>query len=245
MCIITYGFVAEAKYNMGSIGYKPKEEKDYNLEIVKQLIVEQMFRLKNTSDAFFLSYYYSWIVSHWKKILKAKNHYKWNASGISYSKSDIKKNKELNYCISFSTNLFGGKNDVYYLDDKANIVHDVIEKTKKSDKELESCEVVKINDEISGLFEKQYLKTLKKKKNADIDKALAKVQTITLDYKKGIFICFITLNQNNISQTSLVKYAKQELNKAIKQATTIKTMQLMSTLTIINSINTINRLRRY
>lgn len=244
MCIITYNFVDNAKYNMGSIGYRPKEEKDFDLTKVKELVVDQMFRLKDLEKSFYLAYHYSWITSHWRKILKAKDHHKWNDGGIQYSQSDVKKNKEHYDNLAFSTNLFGNKYDTYYLDENDKIVHELINKSSKHNNDIDGCEIVKINDEFSCLFETSYLKTLKKKSKADTDKALATIQTMPLDYNKGIFISFVILDEENISKTALVKGANGVIDKAVSQALAVKTMKMMSTIAIVNSINTINRMNR-
>ena len=238
MCIITNRFVVKAKKHMSSLEFRPQTTEEFNLETLKSIVTKQMFMVNIFEDIYNIGLHYLWVAKHWKKILKAQKTNKWNYG--NYFESEIKKNKNMFINLCISTNMFNRQIDSFYVDDNDNIVHEVIDKKSKKEKLLKNVEIVQFSNMSSALFEKSYLKTLRSKYKADEKKALAKITNIPLNYKKGgTYICVVTLKNENIAKSSLVKTATGEINKEISRNIAIN----LSSVVIVNSILYLSSMR--
>ncbi len=143
---------------------------------------------------------------------------KWTTStfGTAYPESIVPLNDVPYDNVCFSTNMFSKKFDSYYLDENGEIIHEIINPATKHDA-LKDCTVVKIDGICYGLFENEYLKTIKRKKYADINKSLATFNISRVDNNRLAFICFTIINTDKFSKISLIKVANRQIKKLIDQ----------------------------
>jgi len=247
MCFITYGFIARARYEMGSLGFRPNSVDEMQLPVLKEIVADSLLRLKEIRDAFFVNYHYYWVIRHWKKIKKALNHKKWNMLENPYSKVDIKRNKSYYNNISIITNIFSNKFTNIYYDDSIKIENIQYIKTKNN-----PFKIIEIDDR-SYIFKKDYLKTIKKKKYADKSKAIAEFVLNCVDDKRNKYISYVLYNEDVVKDIFASNVAKSEIEGPIKAKVTLQMtgmISLMITMNMIrtqriNRINSINLMRRF
>lgn len=248
MCFITYGFIARARYEMGSLGFRPNSVDEMQLPVFKEIVADSLLRLKETSDAFLVNYHYHWVIKHWEKIKKALNHEKWLMLDNPYSKVDIKRNKAYYSNISIVTNIFSNKFTNIYYEDSIKIEEIQYVKTKNN-----PFEIVEI-DNGSYIFTKDYLKTIKKKKHADKSKAIAEFDMNCVDDKRNKYVSYILYNEDAVKDNFASNVAKSEIEGLIKAKTTLQITRMLSIMITMNMIrrtqqisriNTINRMRRF
>lgn len=195
MCIITYKFIIRAKYEMGALGYRPKNDKLLDLSELNQNVVNTLFRLKNNDDAFMAYYHYSWILKHHKKIKKAQKNYKWQNKDITYYPIELDRYKKCCNNIDIVTNMFS-KKVVSLSMDKT-----IFEKTYTKKPRQKLFKLISINDR-NFIFTKDYLSTIKRKKYLDIENAVAELELICLSKKEQKYINYITYNENVLNNLS-------------------------------------------
>ena len=230
MCFITWNFICHAKYEMGSLGFKPKNIEEFtflNLDIV---VCDNLLKLKNPADSFNVFYHYNWIKNHFSKLRKAMLNEKWNVHEIKYSKCDTKRNKVEYDNIIVVTNIFSSKIQRIYFN-KSNII---LEEVKKEKNNNELFDIIK-EDDVIYIFRKEYLQSLKKRKLADKEKAIAIINNICVDYNNAKYVAYITFNENNLKDLSCSAFAVNEINKIINNTHVMK---------FFNSIFLLNFLQR-
>ena len=229
MCFITYGFIERAKYEMGSLGFKPKSVDEMQLPFLKGIVADSLLRLKDTKDAFNINYHYQWVISHWEKIKKAFCHEKWKTLEVPYSKIDIKRNKNHYSNVCIITNIFSNKfNNLYY---DNSIKFEDIQLVKKKDNPFEVLQ----KNNINYIFTKEYLKTIKKE-HADYSKAIAEFEIICVDYKKNKYVSYVLYYEDTINDTFASNVTKSNIEDLIKTKMRLKTSRIISLVMAMNII---------
>ena len=244
MCFITYGFIERARYEMGSLGFKPKNIDEMHLPVLKKIIADSLLRLKDTEDAFYINYHYRWVINHWKKIKKALCHEKWETLEVPYSRIDIKRNKNYYSNVYIITNIFSDKfNNIYY-DNSIKIEDIQLVKTKEN-----PFEVIQKNDR-NYIFTKEYLKKIKKK-HVDYNKAIAEFDIICVDYKKNKYVSYVLYYEDVINNTFTANVTKSNIEGLINSNITLQTTRMISLIMTMNmirrnhQINRINQITRF
>lgn len=245
MCFITYNFIGRAKYEMGSLNFRAKSIEDFTHQNLDAIICNNLLKLKETGDSFYVFYHYNWIKKHFKKISKAMLSEKWKAPEIAYSKCDIKRNKFAYENVIVVTNIFsGGIYSIYF--DGSNIVIEKVKKEKTCDNLFD---IIK-NDDGIYVFSKEYIKSLKKKKFAEKEKAIAVIDNVCVDYNKAKYIAYIIFNEKNLSCTT---FAVNDIKNAVNNNQMIKSLTAMNNAILLNllqrmrtnNLNKINNFRRF
>lgn len=239
---------------MGCLGFRPKKLENFDRQTLKYLVVDKIFRLKEISEAFNLNYHYTWIIKHWKKLLKAFVHDKWQYD-IPYSTLDVSlcKNKYDN--VSFTTNMFDNGNEGFNLDENGKVVTTFFDKQIK----IATFPIVDIvYDSDSGMdfvYSTKYLNELKNKKLADPEQSIASIELICLDYKAKKYISYIIYTTEKINELAVLncanKYLQEEVNKEVQMQSMVVASNMIMLHTIqrmnLNRINSsnINRFNRF
>lgn len=245
MCFITYNFIGRAKYEMGSLGFRAKSIEDFTPQNLDVIVCNNLLKLKETSDSFYVFYHYNWIKKHFKKISKAMLSDKWEASEIEYSKCDIKKNKLAHENVIVVTNIFSRKIYSIYFDE-SNIVLEKVEKEKTRDNLFD---IIK-NDDGTYVFSKEYIKSLKKKRFADKEKAIAVINNVCVDYNNAKYIAYIIFDEENLKDLSCTTFAVNDIKKAVNNSQMIKSLTYMNSIILLNSLqrkrtNNLNRINNF
>lgn len=245
MCFITYKFIGRAKYEMGSLGFRPKSIEDFTPQNLDEVVCNNLLKLKETTDSFYVFYHYNWIKKHFKKISKAMLGEKWEASEIAYSKCDIKRNKFVYDNVIVVTNIFSKKIFSIYFEEP-NIVLEKVKKEKTYDKLFD---VIK-DDGAIYVYSKEYIKSLKKKKFADKEDAIAVIDNVCVDYNDAKYIAYIIFDESNLKDLRLTTFAVNDIQKAVNNRQMMKSMVAMNSMFLLNSrqmrrINNFNNIRRF
>lgn len=248
MCFITCNFIGRAKYEMGSLNFRAKSIEDFTHQNLDAIICNNLLKLKETGDSFYVFYHYNWIKKHFKKISKAMLSEKWEAHGITYSKCDIKRNKFAYENVIVVTNIFSvGIYSIYF--DGSNIVIKKVKKEKTCDNLFD---IIK-NDDRIYVFSKEYIKSLKKKKFAEKEKAIAVIDNVCVDYNKAKYIAYIIFNEKNLKNLSFTTFAVNDIKNAVNNNQMIKSLTAMNNAILLNllqrmrtnNLNRINNFRRF
>lgn len=221
MCFITQNFIANAKYEIGSLGYRPKKSEDLSIEKLNSVVCTNLLKLKNPDDAFYVCYHYNWVVRHLKKISKAMMTEKWQLSDIAFSQCGVKRGREMRNDVIVVTNLFSEVFCCIYAKNK-KIQYEYVSNPKFANASLDTVE---IDDEVY-IFSCEYLKTLKKKKLADTTKAVAKMSRICIDYKKGKYVSYIIFDRENPVNHDCVEFAMLDIQNRLKVKTLNESVNL-------------------
>lgn len=158
MCFITYNFIGRAKWEMGSLGFRPKDNNGL-LNALNENICDNLMRIKDIQNTFYMVSHYQWIRKHLKKISKSMQHPKWDE--VEYSKCDVKRSKYAYNNVVVVTNIFSNKFNCIHLDDDLLILEEF--KIQKSNEN--KFEFIKYNGENAVfVFEKAYIKSINNKK---------------------------------------------------------------------------------
>lgn len=248
MCFITCNFIGRAKYEMGSLGFKPKCIEEFTPQNLDIIVCNNLLKLKDTTDSIYVFYHYNWIKKHFKKIGKAMLCEKWETSEIEYSKCDIKRNKYVYDNVIVVTNIFSRKIYSIYFDEP-NIILEKVKKEKNCDNLFD---IIKDDDGIY-VFSKEYIKSLKKKKFADKEKAIAVIDNVCVDYNNAKYVAYIIFDEKNLKDLSCATFAVNDIKKAVNNSQMIKSLTAMNSIILLNSlqrmrtnnINRINNFRRF
>ena len=222
---------------MGSLGFRPKKMEDLDLEVLKQHTIDKFFKLKFINDAFNINYHYSWLVKHWKKLLKAVVHEKWEVCDYPFTPIDVSLSRSKFDNVSFVTNMFDKKLCSYYLDENGAAVSFPYEKSKG--KEESNFTIIKDKEEgVSYVFTDKYLE---KHEEADPDKAVAMIEQYCLDYKKNKFLFYITYMKKNISKEKLNNIAAKDMMKEISRQIQYQNLLALNNLLMIQNMNRLIR----
>lgn len=93
------------------------------------------------------------------------------------------------------------------------------------------------------IYTREYISTLKKKKNADPNNSIAEIDIRLLDDRKGKYIACINFFDNNIAKLNLNCKAKEEINKIIIRIAYSKATKIASSVFTISMINNVLRNR--
>ncbi len=218
MCLITCFFIRDVKYYLGSLGFNKKNINEFSLENLQQYLQEKLFFLKNFDDAFSVNCSYQWIERHHKKIIKAINHDKWKTDTSRFYPKKVKflEEKQNDF---YATNMFS-KNTVFYKlgqDGTACQVHyNQLNIINKFDFVIDN----ESKDDYDSLyiFTKEYLQTLKNKKQADKRKAVAVIQMSLIYYKisKPQFLAYIKNIKDKDNIDEIMFIIEKQIKKAIK-----------------------------
>ncbi len=210
--MISHNFISNIKFLFSALDINNNQVVSLSLEDIKKATIEVLFRLKDSKDAPFVYYSYKRIIKKWKKIRKAVLSHKWNEVTFSNFYS-IAKRKNKSIDISYVTNMFSSKAELYYLDDKNRIIINTINKNKNDSNS--PLTIIKGKANTLYLYEKKYILTLKRKSLADTSKAIAFIQQIIVDSNRNKYISFINFNIKGIEQSELYK-SKIAAGKAAK-----------------------------
>lgn len=235
--MITYRFIENARYHMGSLGFKPKKIEDFNLDNLKQQTIEKIFRLKNSSDAFYLNLHYSWVVRHWNKLLKAIYHEKWQLSDFPYTPLDVSLGRYKYDNVSFITNMFDKTIQCFYIDENDNISSFSYDKKNKKDKHSDFQIIDDKPNNESYIFTNKYLNTLNKHESADPEKAVAVIEKNCLDYKNNKYLFYITYMLDNISKEKINNLTAKDIIKSINRAIEIKNIMATNQILMMWNMN--------
>ncbi len=213
--MITYRFIENARYHMGSLGFKPKKLEELDLDNLKQQTIDKIFRLKYSNEAFYLYTHYEWLVKHWKKLLKAVSDEKWQLCDYPYTPLDVSLSRQKYDNVSFVTNMFGKELQLFYLDENSNVNTFTYNKKGNKDKSNDFQFIDDKQSDEGYIFTKKYLNSLKKDQDADPEKAIATVEKRCLNYKKAKFLFYITYLTENISKEKISTITAQNMAKEI------------------------------
>lgn len=239
--MITRNFIWNTKYYLCSLGINLKRFPTLTLENIKAFALDLLFRIKDINDAFYANCAYSFIEKHWKKIQKAILSYKWKEPYSSKDIPSIQKNKTHYDNLLIITTIFSSKPETYLLDDNGNIISLPIDKKHK----LKDSSTILIEGEnnVSYLYERSYVSSLKKKRLVDPLKALAVVHLkyLTTNYKK--YVSFVFINKKNIESSNLYSGSglstvniNKHINQKIRVVTNAHISSLMSLVLLNNSL---------
>lgn len=215
MCFITYNFINKAKLEMGSLGFRPKDNNELTLSALNENICDNLMRLKeiNNFDVFYIFLHYQWIRKNLRKISRAMQTQKWN--DVKYSNCEIKRSKYITNNIVIVTNIFSKKFHSIFLND--GMVK--LEELKRQKSHEKKFDIIKFdNENIVYVFEKDYINSLKKKCLADKNKAIATVNYYLVDYKKGKCISYIVFADEIINSPEILKFAIKKIKSYIELA---------------------------
>lgn len=57
MCFVTYKFIGRAKYEMGSLGFRPKSIEDFTPQNLDEVVCNNLLKLKEAADSFYVFYH--------------------------------------------------------------------------------------------------------------------------------------------------------------------------------------------
>lgn len=217
MCFITNSFIATAKYEMGSLGYRPKTKEDLSLASLNNVVCDSLFRLKdigNRLSIFDVYYPYHWISKHINKISKAMSSERWKSSGIPYSRCEVIRTSDLYDNLIVVTNIFSRSFHSIYLE-KDNIKCEKIKKEKIVESRFKT-----VNDKETDtiyVYEREYLKLIRRKRYADEDESVAQLISHCVDFNNGKGIVYIVFNKkaDNNSVGEVINFAINEIEKMI------------------------------
>lgn len=212
MCFITYNFVGRAKYEMGSLGFKPNNSNELTLKILNENVCHNLMRVKDIQKAFYVFSHYQWVRKHLKKISKAMQHKKWRE--ITYSKCDVKRNNAPYDNVIIVTNIFSNKFNSIYCEDGLLKLEELKEQKSHDNK----FEFIKYNKNIFLVFEKDYIKSIKKKELADENRAIALIENHLVDDKNGKCVVYIIFEDEIIKSPEILKYAIKKIKSFVNLA---------------------------
>lgn len=208
MCFITYKFVSNAKWEMGSLSFRPKDNSELTLIALKKNICDNLMRIKDVQNfnIFYIFAHYQWIYRRLRKISRAMQHSKWNE--VKYSKCETERSKYVYDNVVIVTNMFSNKfHSIYF--DNGEIKMEELKKQKSDEKKFQ---IVKFDDEdVFYVFEKDYIKSIKKKKWADKDKTIATINNYVVDCKKGKCISYIVFEDEILKSPEILKFAIKDI----------------------------------
>lgn len=233
MCFITYGFIATAKYEMGSLGYRPKTKEDLSLASLNNVVCDGLFRLKdigNRLSIFDVYYPYHWISKHINKISRAMSSEKWESGGIPYSKCEVVRTRDLYSNVIVVTNIFSSSIHCIYLEED-NIKCEKIKKEKIVESRFKT-----VNDKETDtiyVYEREYLKLIRRNKYADEDEAVAQLISHCVDFNNGKGIVYIVFNKDvdNDSVWEVINFAINEIEKMVSAGITQRNLRNLNIIT--------------
>lgn len=226
--MITYGFIADAKCYLGSLGFTPKNTSEMQLTTLNHIVADFLLRLKQELDCVSIYCRYSWIVNHWEKTKKAMLHEKWQSFGAPYPKVDVQTNNFYNHNFSVVTNIFSSNFVYVSFDGKIKIQE--IQKVKTKQNPFENVEI----DSKNYIFTKDYLKTVKRKKYIDKSKAVAEFTMYCVDHKRDKYISTILFNEDALIAVFGSNVVQSEIKDLIKTKTASQAMLIMTTIMMLN-----------
>lgn len=234
MVMITFRFIEDARYHMGSLGFRPKNLEDMKIEKLKEICIDKIFRLKTTLDAFNVNLHYSWLVKHWDNLLKAVVHEKWQLSEYPYTPVDVSLSKKKYENVAIVTNMFDKDVQCFYLDENGKVASYPYNKSSGKDKSKNFQIIDDKPNNASYIFTSDYLNSLSKHESADTDEAVALIESCCLDNNKNKFLFYITYYTENLSKEKLENFTAKNMIKKINSLIDLKRMQNLSLLYMTN-----------